>query len=146
MTTTKKCLKNATGTQKKRSLETDYQDDDEIIDIDEVRKRNGITGEKKHYFIACLRTYYEDDEFNSYVKSLTGLAKYIADWRIFYVNTHHGYRLMKFRSILSEISSLSKIARIIGAKKYNLYFCPRFLDKEMNELSGRNYSVTITAR
>ena len=44
MTTTKKCLKNATGTQKKRSLETDYQDDDEIIDIDEVRKRNGITG------------------------------------------------------------------------------------------------------
>ena len=38
MTTTKKCLKNATGTQKKRSLETDYQDDDEIIDIDEVRK------------------------------------------------------------------------------------------------------------
>ena len=36
--------------------------------------------------------------------------------------------------------------RIIGAKKYNLYFCPRFLDKEMNELSGRNYSVTITAR
>lgn len=37
---------NATGTQKKRSLETDYQDDDEIIDIDEVRKRNGITGEK----------------------------------------------------------------------------------------------------
>ena len=46
MTTTKKCLKNATGTQKKRSLETDYQDDDEIIDIEEVRKRNGITGEK----------------------------------------------------------------------------------------------------
>ena len=46
MTTTKKCLKNATGTQKKRSLEADYQDDDEIIDIDEVRKRNGITGEK----------------------------------------------------------------------------------------------------
>ena len=46
MTTTKKCLKNATGTQKKRSLETDYQDDDEIIDIDEVRKRNGTTGEK----------------------------------------------------------------------------------------------------
>lgn len=46
MTTTKKCLKNATGTQKKRSIETDYQDDDEIIDIDEVRKRNGITGEK----------------------------------------------------------------------------------------------------
>ena len=46
MTTKKKCLKNATGTQKKRSLETDYQDDDEIIDIDEVRKRNGITGEK----------------------------------------------------------------------------------------------------
>lgn len=46
MTTTKKCLKNATGTQKKRNLETDYQDDDEIIDIDEVRKRNGITGEK----------------------------------------------------------------------------------------------------
>lgn len=46
MTTTKKCLKNVTGTQKKRSLETDYQDDDEIIDIDEVRKRNGITGEK----------------------------------------------------------------------------------------------------
>ena len=40
MTTTKKCLKNATGTQKKRSIETDYQDDDEIIDIDEVRKRN----------------------------------------------------------------------------------------------------------
>ena len=38
MTTTKKCLKNATGTQKKRSLETDYQDDDEIIDIDEVKK------------------------------------------------------------------------------------------------------------
>ena len=114
MTTTKKCLKNATGTQKKRSLETDYRDDDEIIDIDEVRKRNGITGEKKHYFIACLRTYYEDDEFNSYVKSLTGLAKYIADWRIFYVNTHHGYRLMKFRSILSEISSLSKGIGIIS--------------------------------
>ena len=113
MTTTKKCLKNATGTQKKRSLETDYQDD-EIIDIDEVRKRNGITGEKKHYFIACLRTYYEDDGFNSYVKSLTGLAKYIADWRIFYVNTHHGYRLMKFRSILSEISSLSKGIGIIS--------------------------------
>ena len=66
MTTTKKCLKNATGTQKKRSHETDYQDDDEIIDIDEVRKRNGITGEKKHYFIACLRTYYEDDEFICY--------------------------------------------------------------------------------
>ena len=66
MTTTKKCLKNATGTQKKRSLETDYQDDDEIIDIEEVRKRNGITGEKKHYFIACLRTYYEDDEFICY--------------------------------------------------------------------------------
>ena len=66
MTTTKKCLKNATGTQKKRSLETDYQDDDEIIDIDEVRKRNGITGEKKHYFIDCLRTYYEDDEFICY--------------------------------------------------------------------------------
>lgn len=149
MTTTKKCLKNATGTQKKRSLETDYQDDDEIIDIDEVRKRNGITGEKKHYFIACLRTYYEDDEFNSYVKSLTGLAKYIADWRIFYVNTHHGYRLMKFRSILSEISSLSKGIGIISkhekkrknntnqsitvensknnwSEKYNLYFCPRF--------------------
>ena len=79
-----------------------------------VRKRNGITGEKKHYFIACLRTYYEDDEFNSYVKSLTGLAKYIADWRIFYVNTHHGYRLMKFRSILSEISSLSKGIGIIS--------------------------------
>lgn len=77
-------------------------------------KRNGITGEKKHYFIACLRTYYEDDEFNSYVKSLTGLAKYIADWRIFYVNTHHGYRLMKFRSILSEISSLSKGIGIIS--------------------------------
>lgn len=69
---------------------------------------------KKHYFIACLRTYYEDDEFNSYVKSLTGLAKYIADWRIFYVNTHHGYRLMKFRSILSEISSLSKGIGIIS--------------------------------
>ena len=45
MTTTKKCLKNATGTQNKRSLETDYQDDDEIIDIDEVRKSNGITGD-----------------------------------------------------------------------------------------------------
>ena len=72
------------------------------------------SGEKKHYFIACLRTYYEDDEFNSYVKSLTGLAKYIADWRIFYVNTHHGYRLMKFRSILSEISSLSKGIGIIS--------------------------------
>ena len=43
MTTTKKCLKNATGTQKKRSLETDYQDDDEIIDIDEVRKKNTIS-------------------------------------------------------------------------------------------------------
>lgn len=79
-----------------------------------LEKRNGITGEKKHYFIACLRTYYEDDEFNSYVKSLTGLAKYIADWRIFYVNTHHGYRLMKFRSILSEISSLSKGIGIIS--------------------------------
>ena len=114
MTTTKKSLKNAVGTQQKKNIETDYQDDDEIIDIEEVRKRNGITGEKKHYFIACLRTYYEDDEFNSYVKSLTGLAKYIADWRIFYVNTHHGYRLMKFRSILSEISSLSKGIGIIS--------------------------------
>ena len=38
MTTTKKCLKNATGTQKNRSLETDYQDDDEIIDIDTKMK------------------------------------------------------------------------------------------------------------
>ena len=38
MTTTKKCLKNATGTQKKRSLETDYQDDDEIIDIEMSEK------------------------------------------------------------------------------------------------------------
>ena len=91
------------------------QDDDEIIDIDEVRKRNGINKAKKNTIsIACLRTYYEDDEFNSYVKSLTGLAKYIADWRIFYVNTHHGYRLMKFRSILSEISSLSKGIGIIS--------------------------------
>ena len=114
MTTTKKCLKHAADAQKKSSLETDYQDDDEIIDIDEVRNRKGITGEKKHHFIACLRTYYEDDEFQSYVKSLTGLAKYIADWRIFYVNTHHGYRLMKFRSILSEISSLSKEIGIIS--------------------------------
>ena len=46
MTTTKKCLKNATGTQKKRSLETDYQDDDEIIDIDEMAsqaKKNTIS-------------------------------------------------------------------------------------------------------
>ncbi|WP_317194391.1 DUF4119 family protein [Bacteroides thetaiotaomicron] len=34
--------------------------------------------------------------------------------RIFYVNTHHGYRLMKFRSILSEISSLSKGIGIIS--------------------------------
>ena len=114
MTTTKNCLKNAAGAQKKSSLESDYQDDDEIIDIDEVRNRKRITGEKKHHFIACLRTYYEDDEFQSYIKSLTGLAKYIADWRIFYVNTHHGYRLMKFRSILSEISSLSKEIGIIS--------------------------------
>lgn len=108
MTKTEKCRKDAVGTQKKRSIETDYQDDDEIIDMDEVRRRKGITGEKKHHFIACLRTYYDDKEFHKYVKSLTGLAKYIADWRIFYVNTHHGYRLMKFRSILSEIRSLSK--------------------------------------
>ena len=77
-------------------------------------KEMASQAKKKHYFIACLRTYYEDDEFNSYVKSLTGLAKYIADWRIFYVNTHHGYRLMKFRSILSEISSLSKGIGIIS--------------------------------
>ena len=46
MTTTKKCLKNATGTQKKRSLETDYQDDDEIIDIDEVRKEMASQAKK----------------------------------------------------------------------------------------------------
>ena len=47
---------NATGTQKKRSLETDYQDDDEIIDIDEVRKEMASQA-KNTYFIACLRTY-----------------------------------------------------------------------------------------
>ena len=74
--------------QKEEKSETDYQDDDEIIDIDEVRKRNGITGEKKNTIsLPVFALYYEDDEFNSYVKSLTGLAKYIADWRIFYVNT-----------------------------------------------------------
>ncbi|MFT0272163.1 DUF4119 family protein [Bacteroides thetaiotaomicron] len=49
-------MKNATGTQKKRSLETDYQDDDEIINIEEVRKRNGITGEKKTLF-HCLSSH-----------------------------------------------------------------------------------------
>ena len=86
-----------------------------LLTYDEVRKKKWHHRRKKStIYIACLRTYYEDDEFNSYVKSLTGLAKYIADWRIFYVNTHHGYRLMKFRSILSEISSLSKGIGIIS--------------------------------
>ena len=110
MTTTKKSLKNAVGTQQKKNIETDYQDDDEIIDINEVRRRKGITGEKKFFFIACLRSFYEDEEFRFSVKSLTGLASYIAGWRIFYVNTHHGYRLMKYSSILSEIHGLSEIA------------------------------------
>lgn len=50
MTTTKKSLKNAVGTQQKKNIETDYQDDDEIIDINEVRRRKGITGEKKFFF------------------------------------------------------------------------------------------------
>ena len=108
MTTTKKSLKNAVGTQQQKNIETDYQDDDEIIDINEVRRRKGITGEKKFFFIACLRSFYEDEEFRFSVKSLTGLASYIAGWRIFYVNTHHGYRLMKYSSILSEIHGLSK--------------------------------------
>ncbi len=49
MTTTKKSLKNAVGTQQKKNIETDYQDDDEIIDINEVRRRKGITGEKKFF-------------------------------------------------------------------------------------------------
>ena len=111
MTTTKKSLKNAVGTQQKKNIETDYQDDDEIIDINEVRRRKGITGEKKFFFIACLRSFYEDEEFRFSVKSLTGLASYIAGWRIFYVNTHHGYRLMKYSSILSEIQEKSQIAK-----------------------------------
>ncbi|WP_317194394.1 DUF4119 family protein [Bacteroides thetaiotaomicron] len=42
-------------------------------------EKKWLTGEKKHYFIACLRTYYEDDEFNSYVKSLTGLGQVHAE-------------------------------------------------------------------
>ena len=46
MTTTKKSLKNTVSTQQKKNIETDYQDDDEIIDINEVRRRKGITGEK----------------------------------------------------------------------------------------------------
>lgn len=118
MTATKRCLKNAVSTQQKKSIKTDYQDDEEIIDINEVRNRKGVTGDKKYYFIACLRSFYEDKEFNMHVKSLTGLAEYIADWRIFYVHTHHGYRLMKFRSILSEIRSLSKeIGRISRKEK-----------------------------
>ncbi|WP_262898282.1 DUF4119 family protein [Bacteroides thetaiotaomicron] len=55
MTTTKKCLKNATGTQKKRSLETDYQDDDEIIDIDEVRKE--MAHRRKKTLFHCLSSH-----------------------------------------------------------------------------------------
>ena len=39
-----------------------------------------------------------------------------------------------------------KITKNNWSEKYNLYFFALFLDKEMNELSGRNYSVTITAR
>ena len=117
MTTTKKSLKNAVGTQQKKNIETDYQDDDEIIDINEVRRRKGITGEKKFFFIACLRSFYEDEEFRFSVKSLTGLASYIAGWRIFYVNTHHGYRLMKYSSILSEIHGLSKKTREIANRE-----------------------------
>ena len=38
MTTTKKSLKNAVGTQQKKNIETDYQDDDEIIDIKEEKE------------------------------------------------------------------------------------------------------------
>ena len=117
MTTTKKSLKNAVGTQQKKNIETDYQDDDEIIDINEVRRRKGITGEKKFFFIACLLSFYEDEEFRFSVKSLTGLASYIAGWRIFYVNTHHGYRLMKYSSILSEIHGLSKKTREIANRE-----------------------------
>ena len=41
MTTTKKSLKNAVGTQQKKNIETDYQDDDEIIEKElQVRKNS----------------------------------------------------------------------------------------------------------
>ena len=135
MTTTKKSLKNAVGTQQKKNIETDYQDDDEIIDINEVRRRKGITGEKKFFFIACLRSFYEDEEFRFSVKSLTGLASYIAGWRIFYVNTHHGYRLMKYSSILSEIHGLSKKTREIAnlEKEEKKHYKSKYYSKKQKE-------------
>ena len=115
MTTTKKMPEKMQLAHKRREvLKLIIRMMTKLLTSMRSEKEMASQAKKKHYFIACLRTYYEDDEFNSYVKSLTGLAKYIADWRIFYVNTHHGYRLMKFRSILSEISSLSKGIGIIS--------------------------------
>lgn len=96
------------STQKKRSMKTDYQDNEEIIDATELKHRNGITGDKTYHFIAYIRSFHEDNLFRESVKNLTGLARYIAQEGKFYTCTHNGYRLMKFSSISSDIHYLNR--------------------------------------
>lgn len=107
---TKKGLKEGINLSEKRSIITDYQCSNEIIDKEELQKRGGITGDTKHYFVSYLRIYFQKKLHHSYAENLIGVAEYIAAKRELYVSTHGGYRLMKISSISDYLHRYSKEA------------------------------------
>lgn len=95
----KKGLRKASA-KKKSVRDTRYSSPQkEIITPEELKRRHGITGNKKEHILAYVRTYMAGKLFHDYAYSLVGLAKYIFDKKELYVTKHNGYKLMEFSSI-----------------------------------------------
>lgn len=126
---TKECPTKKGAVKNKKSLKTDNQDSEELIDQAELERRGGIIGNKTYHIIAYLRSYYEGKIQYEHIKNLTELAEYIYQRKEMYVHTHHRYRLMKFRSISDYVHSLSRqvMQDIEREKKYKEDYNSKYL-------------------
>ncbi|WP_354667556.1 DUF4119 family protein [Bacteroides fragilis] len=102
---------NSVSHKSKSNQYSKNQEDIEVVSLEEVIQKGGITGDKTDYLKGMLKSYFKKNVFHSYGSGLLGLAFYIFSQKILYKPEKNGYKLIKISTILSEISAISTTAK-----------------------------------
>ena len=85
-----------------------FQDDIHIYTKEDLAHKGAITGSKKGYIINYIKSFREGNLFFENKQTLEGLALFIYNQDLFFVNHPYGYKRMKYSRILSLIRYYSK--------------------------------------
>lgn len=83
------------------------QPNEEIINKEELDKRNGIAEGKNDYFSLYLQLFFKGIIIHGPHRSIRQLALFLYNKKELYSHKNNGYKLMKLSSINTDLNTLS---------------------------------------